>query len=79
MALPRCDDHRPEPSGEDYLGYAHPVGYPSDAPRCEVLGCINPARLWLTEAERDRFRGGLRAFETPRLGSVRSADDLFPN
>jgi hypothetical protein len=79
MALPRCDDHRPEPSGDDHLSYANPVGYPGDAPACEILGCTNPARLWLSDDERGRFVDGTRVFQTPRLGAVTAADDLFPN
>jgi hypothetical protein len=79
LALLRCDDHKPDAAGEDFLSYALPVGFPGGAPACEILGCINPARLWLTEEERGRFVDGTRVFETPRLGPIRSSDDLFPN
>ena len=79
MALARCDDHKPEQAGDDYLSYANPVGYPDTAATCDVIGCINSARLWLTAEERARFLAGERVFATARGASLRVSDDLFPD
>ena len=79
MALARCDDHQPEAGGEDYQSYALPVGYPDTAATCDVIGCINAARLWLTDDERARFLAGERVFTTARGASLRVSDGLFPN
>jgi hypothetical protein len=79
MALARCDEHKPDNTGDDYHTYALPVGYPNTAATCDVIGCINPARLWLTADERKRFVAGERVFTTAGGASLRVSDDLFPN
>lgn len=79
MALARCDDHRPEPVEPDYVSYALPVGYPSTAATCDVVGCAFPARLWLTRDERTAFQGGQRVFTVAGGTNLRVSDNLFPN
>ncbi len=78
MALARCDDHRPEPVEPDIVSYALPLGYPATAVTCDVVGCEQPARLWLSKDERDAFVSGQRVF-TASGAKVRVSDDLFPN
>jgi hypothetical protein len=78
MALARCDDHQPAPEGADYLSYVLPVGHP-DAVDCALIGCINPARLWLTEAERRAFLDGARSFGIEDGTVMPVEGDLFPN
>lgn len=77
MALARCDEHRPEDSS--YVSYALPLGYPSTAVTCDVVGCAMPARLWLDKDERKAFVGGERLFTIAGGVKVRVSDDLFPN
>ncbi|MFO1144169.1 MAG: hypothetical protein U1E59_17690 [Amaricoccus sp.] len=77
MAIARCDDHRPNDS--EHVGYALPLGYPSTAVTCDVVGCEKPARLWLDQDERNAFVGGTRVFTIGGGVKVRVADDLFPN
>jgi hypothetical protein len=79
MALARCDEHRPEPIAPDYVSYALPLGYPQTAVTCDVVGCANPARLWLDADERKAFQAGERIFPATGGARVRVADDLFPN
>jgi hypothetical protein len=79
MALARCDEHRPEPIEPDYVSYALPIGYPSTAATCDVVGCANPARLWLTRDERIAFQGGQRVFTVKGDVNLRVSNDLFPN
>jgi hypothetical protein len=77
MALARCDEHKPGDSA--HVGYALPLGYPSTAVTCDVVGCENPARLWLDKDERKAFVAGTRVFTIGGGVKVRVADDLFPN
>ncbi len=77
MALARCDEHKPEDA--DHVSYALPLGYPSTAVTCDVVGCANPARLWLTRDERNAFRAGERLFTVAGGVRMRVSDDLFPN
>jgi hypothetical protein len=77
MALARCDDHKPD--DPEHVSYALPLGYPSTATTCDIIGCEMPARLWLSPDERAAFVAGQRVFETARGASVRVSDDLFPN
>jgi hypothetical protein len=79
MALARCDEHRPEPIAPDFVSYALPLGYPSTAVTCDVVGCAMPARLWLSDAERKAFQAGERVFTITGGAKVRVSDDLFPN
>jgi hypothetical protein len=79
MALARCDDHRPDPVEPETVSYALPLGYPGTAVTCDVLGCENPARLWLSRDERSAFVAGQRVFPIGGGVKVRVADDLFPN
>ena len=74
MALARCDEHKPEIIDPDVVGYALPLGYPSTAVTCDVVGCEHPARLWLSADE-----GGQRIFPVAGGARVRVSDDLFPN
>jgi hypothetical protein len=77
MALARCDEHRPEDA--DYVSYALPLGYPSTAVTCDIVGCAMPARLWLTADERKAFVAGERVFPITGGAKVRVSDNLFPN
>jgi hypothetical protein len=79
MARARCDEHKPEIVDPDVVGYALPLGYPSTAVTCDVVGCANPARLWLSADERKAFQAGDRLFPITGGARVRVADDLFPN
>ena len=79
MAQALCDDHRPEPVEPGTVSYALPLGYPSTAVTCDLVGCENPARLWLSKDERAAFVGGQRVFTIGGGVKVRVADDLFPN
>jgi len=79
MALARCDEHKPEIVDPEIVGYALPLGYPSTAVTCDVVGCEHPARLWLSADERAAFVGGQRIFPVPGGARVRVADGLFPN
>ncbi len=79
MALARCDEHKPEPNEPEVVSYALPLGYPSTAVTCDVVGCANPARLWLSADERRAFRAGERLFPITGGARVRVSDDLFPN
>jgi hypothetical protein len=77
MAMARCDDHRPNDS--EHVSYALPLGYPSTAVTCDIVGCAMPARLWLSADERKAFVAGERLFTIGGGVKVRVADDLFPN
>ena len=77
MALARCDEHKPDDA--EHVSYALPLGYPSTAATCDVVGCEKPARLWLTRDERTAFQGGQRVFKVAGGASLRVSDDLFPN
>ncbi len=77
MAMARCDEHKPRDS--QHVGYALPLGYPSTAVTCDVVGCENPARLWLDKDERKAFVAGTRVFTVEGGAKLRVADDLFPN
>jgi len=77
MAMARCDDHRPGDS--EHVSYALPLGYPSTAVTCDVVGCAMPARLWLTADERKAFVAGERLFPIAGGARLRVSDDLFPN
>ena len=77
MALARCDEHKPEIVDPEIVAYALPLGYPSTAVTCDVVGCEHPARLWLSADERAAFVGGQRIFPVPGGARVRVADDLF--
>lgn len=77
MATARCDDHKPD--DPEHVSYALPLGYPSTAVTCDVVGCAMPARLWLTADERAAFRAGERLFTPEGTTRVRVSDDLFPN
>ncbi len=77
MPAALCDEHKPRDS--EHVSYALPLDYPSTATTCDVVGCANPARLWLTADERKAFRGGERIFALGSGAKVRVADDLFPN
>ena len=79
MALARCDEHRPEPHEPDVVSYALPLGYPSTAVTCDVVGCANPARLWISDDERKAFHAGERIFTITGGARVRVSDNLFPN
>jgi hypothetical protein len=79
MARARCDEHKPEIVDPDVVGYALPLGYPSTAVTCDVVGCANPARLWLSADERKAFQAGDRLFPIAGGVRVRVSDDLFPN
>jgi hypothetical protein len=79
MALARCDEHKPKPVDPDYVSYALPVGYPSTAATCDIVGCALPARLWLSADERAAFLGGERVFTVAGGTRLRVSDDLFPN
>ena len=79
MAQALCDDHRPVPVEPETVSYALPLGYPSTAVTCDVVGCENPARLWLSRDERSAFVAGQRVFPIGGGTKVRVADDLFPN
>jgi hypothetical protein len=79
MALARCDEHKPELIAPDVVSYALPVGYPSTAATCDVIGCERPARLWLNEDERAAFLAGTRVFPIEGGGRIRVSDDLFPD
>jgi hypothetical protein len=79
MALARCDEHKPEPAGSDFVSYALPVGYPSTTVGCDAVACPNPARMWLTSEEKAAFEGGTRTFRTERGTAVQVSDDLFPD
>ena len=79
MALARCDEHKPEPRDPDYVSYALPLGYPSTAATCDIVGCAKPARLWLSRDERTAFQGGERVFEVAGGTRLRVSDDLFPD
>jgi hypothetical protein len=78
MAWARCDDHQPGPADE-HGSYALPLGYPSTAVTCDVIGCAMPARVWLSDGERAAFVGGVRVFPVPNGPPVRVSDDLFPD
>ena len=77
MATALCDEHKPKDS--EHVSYALPLGYPATAVTCDVVGCANPARVWLTADERKAFRAGERLFTIGGGTKVRVADDLFPN
>ncbi len=77
MATARCDDHRP--SDSEHVSYALPLGYPSTAVTCDIVGCAMPARIWLTADERKAFVAGERLFPIAGGVRVRVSDDLFPN
>jgi hypothetical protein len=77
MATALCDDHKPRDF--EHVSYALPLGYPSTAVTCDVVGCAMPARIWLTPDERAAFRAGERIFTIGRGTEVRVADNLFPN
>ena len=77
MALARCDEHKPDDA--EHVSYALPLGYPSTAATCDVVGCEKPARLWLSRDERTAFQRGQRVFTVAGGASLRVADDLFPN
>jgi hypothetical protein len=79
MALARCDEHKPELIDPEVVGYALPIGYPSTAVTCDVVGCAMPARLWLSADERKAFLAGERIFTITGGAKVRVSDDLFPN
>jgi hypothetical protein len=79
MAQARCDEHKPEPHEPEVVSYALPLGYPSTAVTCDVVGCANPARLWLSADERRAFHAGERVFPITGGARVRVSDDLFPN
>lgn len=79
MAQARCDDHKPEIVDPDVVGYALPLGYPSTAVTCDVVGCAMPARLWLSADERAAFVTGQRLFPIIGGARIRVSDDLFPN
>jgi hypothetical protein len=79
LPIARCDDHRPEPVAPDYVSYALPLGYPQTATTCDVAGCENPARLWLSADERAAYVKGQRVFPVDGGAKVRVSDDLFPN
>jgi hypothetical protein len=71
MALARCDKHKPELMDPEVVSYALPLGYPSTAVTCDVVGCAMPARLWLSAGERKAFLAGERVF--PIGGAPRRA------
>jgi hypothetical protein len=77
MALARCDDHKPDDA--DHVSYALPLGYPSTAVTCGIVGCAMPARLWLSPDERKAFAAGERLFAIDGGAKVRVSDNLFPN
>ena len=77
MASALCDEHKPKDS--EHVSYALPLGYPSTAVTCDVVGCAMPARIWLTADERAAFRRGERSFTIGGGPKVRVSDDLFPN
>ena len=79
MAQARCDEHKPEPHEPEVVSYALPLGYPSTAVTCDVVGCANPARLWLSADERRAFHAGERVFPITGGARVRVSGDLFPN
>ena len=77
MAMACCDDHKPKDS--EHVAYALPLGYPSTAVTCDIVGCAMPARLWLDAAERRAFLAGERLFEIAGGAKIRVSDDLFPH
>jgi hypothetical protein len=77
MATARCDDHKPD--GSEHVSYALPLGYPSTAITCDIVGCAMPARLWLDKDERKAFLAGERLFTIGGGVKVRVQDNLFPN
>ena len=77
MALARCDDHKPDDPA--HVSYALPLGYPTAAVTCDIVGCAMPARLWLEPGERAAFKAGERVFSIEGGTRVRVSDDLFPN
>jgi hypothetical protein len=79
MALARCDEHKPELLDPDYVSYALPLGYPSTAVTCDIVGCAMPARLWLSKDERAAFERGERLFPIAGGARIRVSDDLFPD
>lgn len=79
MAQARCDDHKPEIIDPEVVGYALPLGYPSTAVTCDIVGCEKPARLWLNADERAAFLAGQRLLTITGGARVRVSDDLFPN
>jgi hypothetical protein len=79
MAMARCDEHKPELIAPDVVSYALPVGYPTTAATCDVVGCEKPARLWLSQDDRKAFIGGQRVFPVAGGARIRVADDLFPD
>ena len=78
MAMARCDDHKPGPDDPEYHAYALPVGYPTSAVTCDIVGCAMPARVWLSKDERKSFAAGERTFVAGGA-PVRLSDDLFPD
>ena len=79
MATARCDDHKPLDS--DHVSYALPLGYPSTAVTCDIVGCAMPARLWLDKDERQAFLAGERIFPSraaPRSGSRTTSSRTEP-
>ena len=77
MASALCDEHKPKDS--EHVSYALPLGYPSTAVTCDIVGCAMPARLWLTADERKAFVAGERLFPITGGARVRVSDDLFPD
>lgn len=77
MATALCDEHKPKDS--EHVSYALPLGYPATAVTCDVVGCANPARVWLNADERKAFSAGERLFTIGGGTRVRVSDDLFPN
>ena len=67
MALARCDQHKPELMDPEVVSYALPIGYPTTAVTCDVVGCAMPARLWLSADERKAFLAGDRVCSRRRL------------
>lgn len=77
MAMARCDEHKPNDA--EHVSYALPLGYPGTAVTCDIVGCANPARLWLSRDERTAFQAGERLFTIAGGPRIRVSDDLFPN
>ena len=63
MAIARCEKHKPIGRKHEYRAYALPVGYPQTAAICGHRGCDEPARVWLTDEDRQSYAQGIRIFD----------------
>ena len=71
---------RAQPDDSEHVSYALPLGYPATAVTCDVVGCDNPARLWLDQRRaqglRRRRRGSSPSAAAQGAGRGRPLPEL---